>query len=104
MSAASGFVRLLRELGLMAPERTASFRAEGETGEAIGQEQAQFSQSVFAPEDLVMMQSVFDRACIDRNAHTPEHRAAIATVVFDGYKVGERNYQKLLDAAMAAAL
>lgn len=62
------------------------------------------SATAFEPKDLDVMQAIFLQACAERNAHHPEHRAAIATVILDAYAQGERDPKKLLDAAMAAAL
>jgi hypothetical protein len=102
--ALNGFVALLRELGLLRSVKGSAFRAEGETGQAVERERELIPESAFTPEDLSAMQSIFDEACQARDAHTAEHRAAIATVVVSTYQTGERSRQRLLDAAMAAAL
>lgn len=62
------------------------------------------SAASFEPADLAVMQSVLDDACRRRSCDHPEKRAALATVIFNVYAQGERDRQKLLDAAMAVVM
>lgn len=93
----STWLSILRELGLVSPVKDAP-PPPGSASPPPPFEDA------FEPDHLVAIQAAFDEACAARNAHTPVHRAAIATVLFEAWKAGERDPKKLLDAAMAAAL
>ena len=62
------------------------------------------SQCSFQPDALAVMQEAFDEACKQRDAHSNEHRAAIAVAIIAAYQAGERDSGKLLDVALAAAL
>lgn len=97
----STWLSLLRELGLVSPVEPA---AKPVTATMTPSAVLPVSSDAFEPADLLAIQAAFDQACAARNAHTATHRGAIATVLFEAWKAGERDPKKLLDAAMAAAL
>jgi hypothetical protein len=90
MSVPKGFVSFLRELGLLDPTSDADSPAEGASRE-----------TAFDPEDLENMQAIFDQACRLRHPLQEPDRAAIATAVFNAYREGVHDRDRLLAAAMA---
>lgn len=58
--------------------------------------------AAFESSDLAIMQSVLDEACANLGIRDPDRRTLVATAVFHAYSAGQRDRQKLLDAATAA--
>lgn len=92
----STWFSLLRELGLVSPVRDEESAPRPIPPPPF--------EDAFEPDHLAAIQAAFDEACAARNAHTQRHRGAIATVLFEAWRAGERDPKKLLEAAMAAAL